>query len=372
MAWYLNVVRATNIHAAIPTPLTVAYGTDAYSLEFEIAYTDISNDQIILGNVSVTPVHAIYLTTGGRLQLTVGGTNAFFTAGGFGLNDGVFHKYRLEHDAGGAWRVYRDGILFGSGTYTGALTTTQPLNAIFKRSSATGSVTSANLRFKYLEAVGFGAGSAKWDADLSGGAGSILPTFSGTNNATLVAFPADDSEWVFYSTGATYTLTAQGGSFSYSGGSADLTYTTAGPTYKLTALGGSFSYSGGSADLLLNRKLTAQGATYNYSGGSASLLRGFKVVAQGGTFIYVGGSADLTYTGGPVVYRLTALGTTYVYSGGVATLTAGGVIPSATPGGLVIQALVGGTQSIQCRIGGAMTNNARIGGTLTNNAMVAV
>lgn len=201
MAWYLNVVRATNIHASIPTPLTVAYGTDAYSLEFEVAYTDISTDQIILGNVSVTPVHAIYLTTGGRLQLTVGGTNAFFTAGGFGLNDGAFHKYRLEHDAGGAWRAYRDGTLFGSGTYTGTLTTTQPLNAIFKRSSATGSVTSANLQFKYLEAVGFGAGSAKWDANLSGGAGSILPTVSGTNNATLVAFPTDNSQWVPYSTG---------------------------------------------------------------------------------------------------------------------------------------------------------------------------
>jgi len=188
--------------------------------------------------------------------------------------------------------------------------------------------------------------------------------------------------WIFYSSGATYQLTALGGTFSYSGAqasllrrfrlqtlgatyaysgaSANLTYVPTGTIYTLTALGGSFAYSGGSANVRMKRRLVAQGGNYNYSGGQASLLRRFRLVANGGAYAYAGGSANLTYNQLPGIYRLTALGATYTYAGGIAALTATGVTPMANPGAYVIQAYVGGTQTISAKIGGRQTINAMV------------
>jgi hypothetical protein len=215
------------------------------------------------------------------------------------------------------------------------------------------------------------------------GSGISLTNTLSTNTADQIGtWPTNDSEWVFYSSGATYQLTALGGTFSYagaqasllrrfrlqtlgatyaySGASANLTYVPTGTIYTLTALGGSFAYSGGSANVRANRKLVAQGGSYNYSGGQASLLRRFRLVANGGAYTYAGGSANLTYNQLPGVYRLTALGATYTYTGGIATLTATGVTPMANPGAYVIQAYVGGTQTISAKIGGRQTINAMV------------
>jgi len=214
-------------------------------------------------------------------------------------------------------------------------------------------------------------------------AGTTIPDSVGGNDLTQRGtWPANNDEWIFYSSGATYQLTALGGTFSYSGGQAsllrqfrlqalgatyaysgapaNLTYVPTGTVYTLTALGGSFAYSGGSANVRANRKLIAQGGNYNYSGGQASLLRRFRLVANGGAYAYAGGSANLTYNQLPGVYRLTALGATYTYTGGIAALTAIGVTPTANPGAYVIQAYVGGTQTISAKIGGRQTINAMV------------
>lgn len=217
-----------------------------------------------------------------------------------------------------------------------------------------------NMAF-YTMSITAASGNRYYDASASGGVGTSLPDTIGAQNGTLVGFsvPAD---WVFYSSGATYTLTAQGATYTYSGASANLTYTTAGTVYTLTALGGSYSYSGASAELAINRRIIAQGASYNYSGASAELSRNYRLTAQGGAYTYSGASAELTYTASPGVYRLTALGANYVYSGGSAELTATGIIPAANPAAFINRAYVGGR----------LTNNARIGGSLTNNATVAI
>lgn len=350
MAYYL-VADRTGQYIQLPNPISVNYGTDAYTIEIKCTMLDSSNNNTLLGQSVTTSTtdNNISFTTSGRLQIAAGGSNAYFTSANFGLFDGLPHVYRLEHDAGGAWRAYRDGALFQSSSYSTSRTGTNPLSRMF-RQSTTSATSSWN--FYYLTITGFSVNDT-WDANLSGGTGSVLPSLSGSNNGTQAgSWPSDDSEWVFYSTGGTtYTLTATGatysysggaattaynrvmqaagGSFSYAGGSATLTYSPAGVVYTLTADSGIYSYSGGGATTAYNRVMAVSGGAFAYSGGSATLSRNYSMAASGGVYNYAGGNAALNYT--PATgYRLTALGASFSYAGGDATFTYSQTYPQAS------------------------------------------
>jgi len=81
---------------------------------------------------------------------------------------------------------------------------------------------------------------------------------------------------------ASYTLSADGGVYSYSGNNATLTYTTAG-SYTISADGGVYSYSGNNANL-----------TYTTAGA-------FVLTAEGGVYSYAGNNANLTFSGTPII-----------------------------------------------------------------------
>lgn len=372
------IIFATGRRVTIASAITGNAGTSTYTFRIRSGPNGItvpaSGIAGFLGTSQATGSNGLVVNASGQIRVYRSGTNLYGSTSAL-ITTGVQFDYTLSHTAGsGAWDIFDNltGTPTGeSGTYTTAQLWSNGTNGLNQlgRSSNTNAVYLVG-DMEIIAATGL-TNSQEYDASLSGGTGLTLPTTSGSNQGTLDGFGATDADnWGGF--GATYTLTAQGGTFSYSGASADLTYTTAGATYTLTAQGGSLSYSGATAGLLFERKMTAQGASYAYSGGQAALLRGFVMQPTGGVYSYSGGNADLTYVAGPAAYRLTALGSTYAYLGGSASLTATGVVPAANPGALVIQALVGGTQSIQCRIGGAITNNARIGGRLTINAMVAV
>lgn len=89
---------------------------------------------------------------------------------------------------------------------------------------------------------------------------------------------------------------------------------TAGATYTLNADGASWSYSGGDASTLLSRELSADGQSYQYSGGSTDVLFSRILQADGGSWAYAGGDASLTYDTGAATYTLNAEGTIYSYS----------------------------------------------------------
>lgn len=76
--------------------------------------------------------------------------------------------------------------------------------------------------------------------------------------------------------GATYTLSADGGVYTYSGNNADLVYTSSTPTYTLSADGGVYSYSGNNANLVYTPVnayvLSADGGVYTYNGDNANLI----------------------------------------------------------------------------------------------------
>ena len=144
-----------------------------------------------------------FITSTLTLAAYTSGTLRYQTAANFFLQDGTVHTYRLEHDANGAWRAYRDGVLISSGTFTNT-TVAAPLTWIGQGNNSSNSFCSMDL--EYLEVTG-PTNAQKWDANLSNGTGSILPTSSGTNQASLISFPTDNTQWISFSSGTPWTGT---------------------------------------------------------------------------------------------------------------------------------------------------------------------
>ena len=157
---------------------------------------------------------------------------------------------------------------------------------------------------------------------------------------------------------ASYVITASGGSYSLTGGTANLVksklITAQGGSYaltgsnaainknrSLTAQGGAYALSGSAATILKSRLIVAQGGAYTYSGANATLLRSRLLIASGGAYTYAGAAAAInrnrtltasggaySFTGQPVTitktgavaYTLTALGGTYAMTGQPATI----------------------------------------------------
>lgn len=374
-------------YCSLPSAVNVNIGLDAWVFEVEAGFTSTNaSGGCVLGGALSTANDGFQLLTTGRLNVLSGSTNRITCNSGYVMFDGVVRKYRIEHDSSGAFRFYRDGSLTQSGTYTGNFTFNGGLGVIGRYRVST--AWSVGMNFRKLTLTGFSS-SAEWDANLSGGAGSTLPTVSGTNQGTLVNFTVPDC-WIFYSSGA-YDITAQGGTYSYAGASAGLnaarTIEANGGTYSYTgasasisinrqvdAIGATYSYSGASANVSYNRFIAALGDTFSYSGASASLTyetaTAFNLTALGGSFAYSGANAELTYVQ-INSYLLTALGATYSYQGAQASLTATGVIPQANPSAFVISAYIGGIETVKASVGGVARINAIIDSRLTINARLS-
>lgn len=191
-----------NDYCQFGSSMSINLGTSAYTLEAKLILnaTPASLGGLLGRNGTSA---GFFVTSALRLAMYSAGSMVYQTSANFFLVDGSVHTYRLEHDAGGAWRAYRDGSLFESGTFaTGA--TAAPLIWIGQGNNAANTFCSMDL--EYLEVTGT-ANAQKWDANLSGGTGTTLPTTSGTNQATLINFPTDNSQWIFFSSGSTITAT---------------------------------------------------------------------------------------------------------------------------------------------------------------------
>ena len=124
---------------------------------------------------------------------------------------------------------------------------------------------------------------------------------------------------------AGYTLTADAGSFTYTGQTATLRVAR-----KLVAGAGAFSFTGQTATLRVARKIGAAAGAYTMSGADAGLIysgSGARLTAEAGSYGLTGAAATLR-----VARRLAADSGSYVFSGGAATLTYSGEAVSVTVG----------------------------------------
>jgi hypothetical protein len=144
---------------------------------------------------------------------------------------------------------------------------------------------------------------------------------------------------IWVSSGTSYTLTADPGSFSATGTAASLKYgrvlqaasgsfavtgtaATLKKGYSLQAGSGSFSATGTAATLRYGRVIQAAAGSFGVTGTDASLKYGRVLAAQSGTFQITGTDATLTY-GTAGSYTLTAQSGSFSVSGTAATLRYG-------------------------------------------------
>lgn len=332
------VADGVNDYCTIPNALTGNAGTDPYTVEFNAAFPAApAADRFLIGVGSGTSNNGFQITTGGRLQVWAGGTNRYFTATGFIIFDSTFRTYRLEHDAGGAWRAYRNGALFGSGTFSTSAAFTA-LGLFFRIHPTSSGYLGGN--FSYITTTGLG-NSDSWQADLSGGTGSVWPTTSGTNNATLINFPTDNSQWQGFSSGTAYadTLQAgaytsagsqltsvvayssalqtgsyvysgsalssavsyssalQSGAFSYSGSELQSIISNGAQNYTDTLLGGSFTHSGSALQSAIARSSALLAGSYSHSGSNLTASLAFYSSLNGGAYSHFGGVLQSTVSG---------------------------------------------------------------------------
>lgn len=137
------------------------------------------------------------------------------------------------------------------------------------------------------------------------------------NDPWQILKPAND---LFYFTsaggGATYTLTAQAGSFTLTGANATLT-----ATRNLTAQAGSFTLTGSNATLSKSYTLTANAGSFTLTGANATLTANRLLTAQQGSFTLTGADVNFTYNSG-ATYTLTAQAGSFALTGADITTTA--------------------------------------------------
>jgi hypothetical protein len=126
--------------------------------------------------------------TAGGVAIAFNNTLGRFTSGYVQPAAGVDFICRLERISSLVWEVFLDGASLGTYQTTATLTIDQFFRLATDNTSCylgrTSKITISQ------------AGTVRtWDASLSNGTGSTLPTNDGTNQGTLNNFPVDDSQW---------------------------------------------------------------------------------------------------------------------------------------------------------------------------------
>ncbi len=280
------------------------------------------------GGISVSNREFVLRRNNGNLELFVGGTvNTLCTvaaaAAAYGTASMTCDEWAVELD-GTTARMYKDGAVVITNASITRGTSRLDL-ARFRIGCQPADDAAGNLGSTTFAPSGTQFGDMQFlindvvvrNYTIPSTGTSIPDSVGGNDFVQSGTWPTGDGEWVFYSSGGTYTLSADGATFSYSGAAASTLFNR-----QLPSDGATYSYSGGAASTLYNRRLSADGTVYSYSGGAAAALYNRKLSADGGTYSYSGAAATLTYTATGVVYTLNADGAVFGYTGAAASLLA--------------------------------------------------
>lgn len=159
--------------------------------------------------------------------------------------------------------------------------------------------------------VGGGSYNTSWNASNSPSGGSAWTSSGGQVMTQAGSWPADNSEWVFYSSGATaYTDTLLAGSYAHSG---SLLNSSVGYSSSLQA--GSFAHSGSQLSSSVARSSVLLAGSYTHSGSALGSAVGYSSTLQGGAFSYSGSELQSIISNGAQNYSDTLLGGSFTHSG---------------------------------------------------------
>lgn len=213
--------------------IIASLGTQAWTFRYKGEIQTVTGTTALAGTSSSSTVAGPAVSTTGQMIIRSSANITIATSPAGFIIFGENHKYECDHAADGAISWKRDDVEIGTGSYTGTQAWTN-INQFFRAASATTARLPADT--DYIEFVGT-VNANKWDAGLSDGTETVLPTTNGLNQGTLVNFTVPDC-WVFYSIGSSFTGTI---------GKTSLTTTT---QQLLLSLG--YSTSTGKSTLALN------------------------------------------------------------------------------------------------------------------------
>lgn len=186
-------------YVILDQPINVNLGLSAYSIEIKVAVS-VAVNTYILGQNQTTQSNVLALLANGRIQISVGGSAAWFSNAGLVLFDGLAHIYRVEHDANGQLRFYRDGELFQSRTYNANLMLAVPFNTLFRLSASS---SFSAMDFYYLNLSGF-TNSGNWNPSVIQSDPDVLVDVLNVNHGTMINFQNNlTSGRIFYDDGNT-------------------------------------------------------------------------------------------------------------------------------------------------------------------------
>jgi hypothetical protein len=197
-----------NDTVSIPAGMTGNAGTGAHSFRVKSGPAGITLPTTLtafIGTSQNTASSGLIVNSSGQLRVYTAGTNRYGSTSQL-IFTGVPFDYTLTHNANGTWNIFNNltGSATGeSGTFTTSTSWVAGTNGLnqFGRSSSN-NAGFLNGDIEVIEVTGL-ANAQDWEASLSNGAGTTLPTVSGTNQGTLNNFTVPDC-WIFFSTGVAF------------------------------------------------------------------------------------------------------------------------------------------------------------------------
>jgi hypothetical protein len=305
------------------TMSTVSRTDTSWEIEFKtLEVGKVNNGTVKVLNSSGNNDYVAYLGNALKtvLYYRLDGTSYDFEFTGFDIFDDAPHVYKFIYD-GTTLSADIDGTAADATQTVGGLT--------FKDFNQFGGVTpDINIGLYYFKYWDDDARTTQvyfWNPTTSGGTGSTLTDDTSTNNGTLVNFPGDDTEWVFYSDGGTLSIAGATTNYSYSAvnGAVDLT-----GTLSITAQTKNYNYSAvaGSVDLISEIAVTGTTPSYQYT----AVLANVELVGT------------LSVSGATPNYNYQSVGATVQLQGAINVVgTTSNYSYSAIPGNVsIVQALI--------------------------------
>lgn len=189
-----------NDNVTIASGITGNVGTQTYSYQVKgilnalPTVAGITGAFGFIGTTATGQANGVCVYSTGAVNIVSGNTPRYGTGAGF-LSVGVPFDFTISHISTGEWTI-TDNVTtttVASGTFTISTSWSGSLNNIGRLNSSTAHYLNADIEL--VEVTGH-TNARTWDANLSGGTGSTLPTTVDTNQGTLVNFPTNDSQWV--------------------------------------------------------------------------------------------------------------------------------------------------------------------------------
>ena len=292
MAWYLNYSFVdANKFITASIPASTSNAGLPLQIEWEIEFEARKNgtEFIIASTAFNTTSTLFFIRSGTDFELRSPSNSNWLVTTGVTLTN--FNVFKIRSTFDGTTRLQTLSI---NGT---TIATRSPTTAaIGEMASFFGLNSNSNRHgdFKYFKFTDFvtPANNRLYDANASGGSGTILPeTIGGFNGNQSGTWPADNSEWVFYSSGSAYSDILSGVTFTSSVGS--LTSTRAKAD---TLSGASYSSSVGNLTATKGYTSTLSSISFTSSVGSLTASRGYSSVLNASTYSSAIGSLTSTTT----------------------------------------------------------------------------